>query len=220
VTALLALAAAYSALMLWRYGRRGILVVVPGLIRFRSEATAAPATAVQRQAGEHLAQLGFRRLGSRSEDGPLGGLGLRSDSWADEAHGTYADVFEDAPRRGADARLYFLSTFPDGAVALTANHARKGRSDGAVEVGAMPAAGIGAVFAAHLRTLERMAERHGSPRVAGDLDARESAARAWYRAAGARELQARFLVYFLNTLLAVLILGGALRMLLSRSRGS
>jgi len=220
VTFLLLLAASYSALMLWRYGRRGILVVAPGLLRYRSWESATPSTAAQGLAGEALRELGFRRLGSRSEEGPLGGLGLASDSWADDAHRTYADVFEEAPRRGAEARLYFLSTFPDGAVALTANHPRQGRSDGSVEVAGLPAAGTGAALAAHLRTLERLAPRHGLPTETGDLGAREAAARAWYRAAGARELQARFLLYFVNALLAALILGGALHMLLARANAS
>jgi len=214
VTALLALAAAYAALMLWRYGRRGILVLAPGLVRFRSDGSAPPRTALQRQAGEELEPLGFRRLGSRSEEGPLGGLGLASDAWVNEARGTYADVFEQGPRGGARARLYFLSVFPDGAVALTANHPRRDRSDGSVEVASVPGASPVAAFEAHLRTLGRMAPRHGAPAAAPDLPGREAAARTFYRRAGNQELRVRFLAYFLNTLLAALILAGALRMLL------
>jgi hypothetical protein len=218
VTALLALAAVYAALMLWRYGRRGILVVAPGLLRFRSDERAAPATVLQRQAGEELESLGFRRLGTRSEEGPFGGLGLASDAWVNEAQGTYADVFEQAPRAGAGPRLYFLSIFPDGGVALTANHPRRARSDGSVEVAGIPGAGLAATWQAHLRTLQGMELRHGAPTAGADLESRQAAARTWYRRAGGRELQARFLAYFLNALLAALILGGALRMLFSGPR--
>ncbi len=178
-------------MMLWRYGRRGILFVAPGLVRFHSDPDAPPATALQRAAGDELEPLGFRRLGARSEEGPLGGLGLRSDAWVDEAAGAYADVFEEAPRKGAGARLYFLSVFPDAAVALTANHARKGRSGGTAEVGGIPGAGVAATWAAHRRVLDRMAPRHGAPGARADLGAREAAARAFYRAAGAREFRAR-----------------------------
>jgi len=218
VTALLALAAAYAALMLWRYGRRGVLFLAPGLLRLRSDAAAPPATVLQRQAGEELESLGFSRLGARSEEGPLGGLGLASDAWVNEGRGTYADVFEQAPRAGAGPRLYFLSVFPDGAVALTANHPRRARSDGAVEVASLVGAGAAPTFEAHLRTLGEMVPRHGAPAAAPDLAVREKAARTFYRRAGNRELRARFLAYFLNALLAALILGGALHMLLLRNR--
>ena len=215
---LAALAAVYAAMMLWRYGRRGILFAAPGLVRFRSNPAAPPATALQRQAGDELEALGFRRLGARSEEGPFGGLGLRSDSWVDERAGAYADVFEEAPRPGAGARLYFLSVFPDGAVALTANHSRKGRSDAEAEVGGLPAAGVAATWAAHRRVLDRMAPGHGAPVARADLRDREAAARTFYRVAGGREIRARFLAYFLNTLLAALILTWALRTLTAGPR--
>lgn len=210
---LLALLAAYAALMLWRYGRRGVLFLAPSLLRFRSDEGAPPATALQRQAGEDLESLGFRRLGARREYGPLGGLDLRSDGWVNESLGSYADVFDEAPRAGAVPTLYFLSIFPDGAVLFTANHARQPRSGGSAEVRALPGASVRDTFEAHRRVLERMASGHGLPLAAPDLASRRAAARVWYRKAGNRELRTRSLVHFLNTLLAALILSVALHML-------
>jgi hypothetical protein len=209
LTILLALAAFYAAMMLVRYGRRGLLVAAPGLVRFRSEPDAPAATVGQRQAGEALESLGFRRMGRRSEDGPLGGLGLRTDAWVHTEEGAYADVFDEAPRAGGGPLLYFLSAFPDGAVALTANHPRVGRSDGIVEVGGIPGAGAGAAWAVHRRAVDRLADRHGRPSAPADLAAREGAARTWYRAAGGREIRRLFRMHFLNTLFAAAILGYA-----------
>ncbi|HVP68635.1 MAG TPA: hypothetical protein VMT17_15385 [Anaeromyxobacteraceae bacterium] len=214
---LLALAAAYAALMLWRYGRRAILFAAPGLLRFSWRPSAAPATPAQRQCGDELAALGFTRLGARSEDGPLGGLGQSADAWASEALGTYADALEERPRPGAPPRVSFLSAFPDGAAALTVNFARQPRSAERVEAGGMPGADVASTLAAHRRTLDRMA-RHGQPRASADRPGRDAAARAWYRAAGASELRGRFLAHFVNALLAALILAGALRILVSGSR--
>ena len=217
--ALLALAAAYAAFMLWRYGRRAVLFVAPGLVRSRWDAAAPPATAAQREAGDELAALGFARLGARCEDGPLGGLGIAADSWVSEGAGTYADALEERPRPGAPPPVSFLTAFPDGAVALTANLPRRARSGRGAEVGGIPGAGVAAALAAHRRTLERMGA-HGTPRAAPDPAGRDAAARAWYRAAGGAELRTRFLAHFLNALLAALILAGALRMLLSGPRAS
>ncbi len=217
-SALLVLAAAYAALMLWRYGRRGLLVAAPGLVRLRSDPEASAATAAQRQAGGDLEAMGFRRIGARSEEGPLGGLDLRSDAWVHEAEGAWADVFEAPPRPGAGARLYFLSVFPDGALALTANHPRPSRSDGTVETGGLPDASPSATWAAHRRAVGRLAERHGRPRAAPDLAGREAAARAWYRAAGRRELRRLFLLHFLNALFAAAVLGYAVYGLLRSPR--
>lgn len=220
MTILLALAAVYAAMMLLRYGRRALLVAVPGLVRFRSQPDAPAATAPQRQAGEALASLGFRRLGRRTEDGPFGGLDLRTDAWANEADGAYADVFDHAPRPGAGPWLYFLSVFPDGALALTANHPRAGRSDGTVEVGGIVGAGADAAWAVHRRTVSRLAGRHGLPAAAADLAAREAAARTWYRVAGNRELRRLFRLHFLNTVFAAAILGYAAHALWRRFHAS
>jgi hypothetical protein len=217
VTLLLLLAAGYAALMLWRYGRRGWLVVAPASVRVRSRADEAPRTPAQAQAGAALAALGFRRLGSRDEEGPLGGLGLRSDAWAQEGEGAFADVFEEAARPGVPARLQLVTGFPDGAVALTANHPRTPRAGPSLEVGGFPDATVEATWEAHRRAVARLAARHGPPAPASGLEARDALARAWYRGAGGRELRQRFAVYLGNALLAALILGAALSMLL-RSR--
>jgi len=195
--------------MLVRYGRRGALVVAPGLLRFGADAGAEPATPAQRQAGEALASLGFRRLGRRVERGALGGLELRSDAWVNEGDGAYADVFEEPARAGRGAPLYFLSAFPDGAVALTANHPRAPRSDGRVEAGGIPGAAADAVWAVHRRAVARLSAAHGAPAAPASLAAREGAARAWYRAAGSRELRRLFLMHLLNALFAAAILGYA-----------
>jgi hypothetical protein len=211
LTILLALAAIYAAMMLVRYGRRGLLVLAPGLLRFGADAGAPPATPGQLQAGEALESLGFRRLGRRVERGPLGGLDLRSDAWVHEGDGAYADVFDHPTRPGAAAWLYFLSAFPDGAVALTANHPRASRSDARVEAGGVPGAAADATWAVHRRAVGRLAARHGAPAAPPDLARREAAARAWYRAAGNRELRRLFLLHFLNALFAAAILGYAAR---------
>jgi hypothetical protein len=214
VTILLLLAAGYAALMLWRYGRRGWLAVAPGTVRIRSRADEAPRTPAQARAGPALGALGFRRLGSRDEEGPLGGLGLRSDAWAHEGAGAFADVFEEPARPGAPARLQLITSFPGGALALTANHPRSPRAGPSLEVGGFPDATVEDTWEAHRRAVARLAARHGDPTPATGLAARDALARAWYRGAGGRELRQRFGVYLGNALLAALILGAALSMLL------
>lgn len=217
MTALLLLAGAYAALMLWRYGRRGWLAVAPSTVRIRSRVDEGPRTPHQAEAGGELAALGFRRQGSRDEDGPLGGLGLRADAWDHGSEGAYADVFDARPPGGAPARIQFVTAFPGGALALTANHHRKPRSAESLEVGGFPDASVADTWAAHRRAVARLAARHGPPEPAGGLAGRDAIARAWYRGAGGRELRERFAIHLGNALLAALILGAALAMLL-RSR--
>lgn len=214
MTLLLLLAAAYAALMLWRYGRRGWLAIAPSTVRIRSREDREPRTPAQAQAGAALSALGFRRLGSRDEEGPIGGgLGLRSDAWANEGERAYADVYEDAARPGVPARLQLLTGFPDGALALTANFPRAPRAGPSLEVGGFPDASVQATWEAHRRAVARLSARHGVPAPATGLPARDALARAWYRGPGGAELRRRFAVYLGNALLAALILGAALSML-------
>jgi len=206
VTILLALAAFYAAMMLLRYGRRGVLVLAPTLVRSRSTSGGPLATDAQRTAAGELEALGFRRIGSRVEDGPLRGLALRSETFANPATSTFADVFEQGPRPGAPARLQLLSTFPDGAAALTANHVRAAQSGRWGSIAGLPGALPAEVAEIHRRTVARLEAAHGVPLPASDLGGRDAAARTWYRHAGGAELRRRLAVYLANSLVAAAIL--------------
>jgi hypothetical protein len=206
VTILLALAAFYAAMMLLRYGRRGILALAPSLVRSRSTTGGPLPTEAQRAAAASLGELGFRRIGSRVEEGPLRGLGLRSESFADPERAAFVDVFELGPRPGALARVQMLSTFPDGAAVLTANHARAPQAGRWGEVAGLPGAALAQVVEVHRRTVSRLQAAHGAPLPAADLGGRDAAARTWYRGAGGREIRRRFAVYLGNSLVAAAIL--------------
>jgi hypothetical protein len=197
------LALLFAAWMLVRHGRRGLLFVAPGLVRVAGDRDAPPATPGQLRAGEELARLGFTRLGARREEGPLGGLRLGTDAWASEREGTFADVFDHAPRGGGPPWAYFLSPFADGALVLTANHPRLARSTDRLLTGGLPGSSLEATLAAHRKAVERFAGRHGSPAAPADLAARLALARAWYRGPGRRELRRLFLVHFVNSLAAM-----------------
>jgi hypothetical protein len=205
VTVLLALAGFYAAMMLVRYGRRGILAVAPTLVRSRPAPAGQAPTEAQRKAGEVLAPLGFVPHGHRDEEGPLGGLGLRSASWAD-GEAVFADLFEQGPRPGDLARVQLLTTFPDGAAALTANHTRATRAGREGEVSGLPGAALEQVVEIHRRTVARLSVAHGTPLPARDRAGRDAAARTWYRGIGGEELRARFAVYLANALVAAGIL--------------
>lgn len=206
MTVLLALAGFYAAMMILRYGRRGILALAPSLVSSRSTPEGPPATEAQRAAAAVLLPLGLRRLGSRVEDGPLRGLGLRSECFAADDEVTFADVFEVGPRPGDVARVQFLTTFPDGAAVLTANHARGARSGRSGEVTGLPGVALDQVLELHRRAVARVAGAHGEPLPARDLPGRDAAARAWYRGIGGQELRRRFAVYLGNTLFAAAVL--------------
>ena len=206
MTILLALAGFYAAMMLLRYGRRGLLAVAPGLVASRSEAEGPPPTEAQRAAATALLPLGFRRLGSRLEQGPLRGLELRSETFADAEQAVFADAFELAPRPGDVARVQFLTTFADGAAALTANHPRGSRSGRSGEVAGLPGTALDQVLVIHRRAVARLAAAHGPAVPARDLAGRDAAARAWYRGIGGTELRRRFVVYLLNSIVAASIL--------------
>ena len=219
MTVLLALAGFYAAMMLLRYGRRGLLAIAPGLVGSRSEADGPPATEAQQAAAAVLLPLGFRRLGSRVEEGPLRGLELRSEAFADPEEVVFADAFELPPRPGDVARVQFLTTFADGAAALTANHARGSRSGRTGEVAGLPGATLDQVLVLHRRTVARLATAHGSPAPARSLAGRDLAAHAWYRGIGGAELRRRFTVYLLNSIVAASILAYCISALL-RSRAA
>ena len=174
-----------------------------GLVRVAGDRYAPPVTPGQLRAGEELVRLGFIRLGARREEGPLGGLRLGTDAWANEREGTFADVFDHAPRGGGPPWVYFLSSFADGALVLTANHPRLALSTDRLLTGGLPGSSLEATFAAHRKAVERFAGRHGAPAARADLAARLELARAWYRGPGRRELRRLFFVHFLNSLAAV-----------------
>jgi hypothetical protein len=206
VTVLLALAGFYAAMMLLRYGRRGLLAVAPGLVTSRSEAEGPPPTEAQRAAEAALLPLGFRRLGSRVEHGPFRGLELRSETFADAEQVVFADAFELSPRPGVVARVQLLTTFADGAAALTANHPRGSRAGRSGEVAGLPGTALDQVLVIHRRAVARLAAAHGPPVPARDLTGRDAASRVWYRGIGGTELRRRFTVYLLNSIVAVSIL--------------
>jgi len=219
VTILLALAGIYAAMMIVRYGRRGLLAVAPGLVTSRSAAQGPPPTPAQQAAAALLLPLGFQRLGARVEEGPLRGLTLRSESFANAEVAIFADAFEAAPRESGVARVQLLTTFPDGASVVTANHARAPRSGRLGEVAGLPGAGIDEVVAAHRSTTARLTAAHGPPLPAHDLAGRGAAARVWYRGIGGVELRRRFAAYLANTLFASAVLAYCL-VSLARSRST
>ncbi len=205
MTVLLALAGIYAAMMLVRYGRRAVVVLAPTRISSRPDPREPAATPPQRQAAAALAPLGFRRLGARVEEGPLGGLGLRSESWSDGGT-VFADLFEQGPRPGEPARVQLLTTFSDGAAVLTADHGRVPRSGPGGELAAYPGASMERLLAAHREAVAREAARHGPPLPALDLAARDAAARAWYRGLGGVELRRRLAPFLVNALFAAAVL--------------
>jgi hypothetical protein len=219
VTILLALAGFYAAMMILRYGRRGVLAVVPSLVSSRSTPGGPLPTEAQAAAAAALLPLGFQRLGSRVEDGPLRGLVLRSEAYAEAGGVVFADVFEMPPRPGDVARVQFLSTFPDGAAALTANHVRAARSGRRGEVTGLPGTALEQVLEIHRRAVARLSSAHGPALPARDLAGRDAAARAWYQGIGGRELRGRFAVYLGNTLVALVILAYCIASLV-RSRSA
>ncbi len=206
MTFLLALAAVYAAMMIARYGRRGVLAVLPGLVSSRVVDPAPPSTGPQRAVAPGLEASGFHRLGSRVERGPLRGLELPSETWASADGAAFADVFEQGPGPDAPARLQLLTTFRDGAAVLTANHGRRPRTGRPGEIAGLPGAPVPEVAAHHRRAVERLAAVHGAPVPASGLEARNAAARAWYRGIGGAELRGRFAVYLANTLFAAGVL--------------
>lgn len=214
---LLALAGLYALLMLVRYGRRGLVAAWPPLVRSRADAGGPAATPAQGAAAALLEPLGFRRLGSRVEEGPLRGLALVSESLADGSRGVFADLFEAAPPGGTVARVQLLTTFADGAAVLTANHARTGRSGPSGEVRGLPGAALGEVLDVHRSAVSRLAAAHGEPMPATSLADRDRAARAWYRGIGGTELRGRFAPYLGNALFAAGVLAFCL-VSLARSR--
>ncbi|MFL5301973.1 MAG: hypothetical protein ACJ79R_16680, partial [Anaeromyxobacteraceae bacterium] len=165
-----ALAALFALYMLARYGRGALLFVAPSLLRVTAEAGAGARTLAQVRAGEALAALGFVRLGGRREAGPLGALEVRTDAWASEAEGVYADVRE-RPDAGGPA-VSFTSRFPDGAFVVTANHPRVALCGPSLQLGGLPGATVEAALAAHRVAVARFARDHGAPTAPADLAAR------------------------------------------------
>ncbi len=203
----------FAAYMLWNHGRRALLFVAPGLVRLHSRAGEGPRSTPQLRAEEELAGLGFVRLGARRERGPLGGLDFASECYVNEREGAWADVFDHAPRGGGGPMAYFLSPFPRGAMVLTANHPRLAVSTADVQAGGLPGAAIAATWSAHRVAVARFRERHGAPEAPASLAARDAAARRWYAGAGRRELRRLFVMNFVNTLVALVLLAGSVNAL-------
>jgi hypothetical protein len=209
-----ALAALFALYMLARYGRGALLFVAPSLVRVSGDAGAGPRTLAQVRAGEALLPLGFVRVGARREAGPLGALEVRTDAWACEAEGVYADVAERAVAGGAE--VSFTSRFPDGAFVVTANHARVALRGPRLQVGGLPGATLEAALAAHRVAVARFAREHGTPSAPADLAARLDVARQYGRGPGRRELRRRTAMSFANACIALLLLLGSVNVIARR----
>src|SRR4051812_33720611 len=103
--------------MLVRHGPRALLYLFPGSMRARALSEGPRPTPRMLRVAEALEGLGFQPLGHKGENGPLGGIAVRSDVFVNEIDGAYADLFL---WKGSEPYLYFLSPFPDGALILTA----------------------------------------------------------------------------------------------------
>jgi hypothetical protein len=209
-----ALAALFALYMLARYGRAALLFVAPSLLRVTGEAGAGPRTLAQVRAGEALAALGFVRVGARREAGPLGALEVRTDAWASEADGVYADVAERAVAGGP--AVSFTSRFPDGAFVVTANHARIALQGPKLQLGGLPGATVEAALAAHRVAVARFASDHGAPTAPADLAIRLEVARHYGRGHGRRELRRRTAMAFANACIALLLLLGSMNVIARR----
>ncbi|BDG09756.1 hypothetical protein [Anaeromyxobacter paludicola] len=206
-----ALAILLSLWMLVKHGRRAVLVLAPSLVRVSADPAAPPRTPAQVAAGEALRALGFERLGARAERSPLRGLDLPSDAWVHRGVGAYADVLALSPRGGGPAYAYFLSGFDDGALVLTANHARLPQSGPAVLAGGLPGATLDGAWRAHQVAVARLAAAHGPPRADG-LAARGDLARRWYRGPGRAELRRMFGMSLVSALVALLLFVGSVNL--------
>jgi hypothetical protein len=205
-----ALVALFSAMMLGRYGPRAILFVAPRSIRVTGDPAAQPRASGQIAAGELLERLGFRRLGIRSERGPLGGLRMDVDAWS-HPDGTCADAY---PAGGRDAVVSFLTTFADGYQVGTSNFRRAAVESGAGRVGGLAGAAVAGALAAHRKATEPLAASHGSPAAVEDLDARIALANRFYAGIGARELRRPAFMSLVNTAVALVLLVSSVKLAL------
>jgi hypothetical protein len=208
------LAALFALFMLARHGRRALVFLAPSLVRVTGGEDEPPRTLAQVSAGEALAALGFVRLGSVREAGPLGALDERSDAWAGADGAAYADVAEGAPGRGAS--VTFVSPFADGAFVVTANHARLALAGPRLQAGGLPGATVEAALAAHRVAVERFAREHGTPAAFPALAARLEAARRYRAGPGRGELRRLTAMSFANACIALVLLAGSVNLVAQR----
>jgi len=200
----------FCLLMLRKHAPRGILFVAPGSIRIGGDASAPPRATAQVAAGELLEPLGFRRLGIRSERGPLGGLWMDVDAWA-HPDGTCADAF---PAAGRSPIVSFLTTFADGYQIGTSNFRRPALERPAGRVGGVNGATLEGTLAAHRKGTAPLAATHGAPERVADLDARITLARRFYAGIGAAELRRPAFMALLNAVIALGLLAQSIRLAL------
>jgi len=210
------LVAVFAAVQLARYARRALVFAAPGLVTVEGLPGAPSPAPLRTRAGEELEELGFVRLGVRRERAPLGGLSIEADAFAHPAEGAYADVFQDTPSSPAAVQLF--TPFSDGAAVLTANFRRRGVVGPRLQAGGLPGATVAQTLAAHRVAAARFQADHGEPQVGADMEARVSAARAWYRGEGRRELRRTTLPSFVNACLAIAILAWSLRLVAQAAR--
>jgi hypothetical protein len=202
-----ALVALFSLMMLGRHGPRALLFLSPRSIKITGDPDAPARTSAQLAAGELLESLGFRRLGVRSEQSPLGGLRMAVDAWAHD-DGTCADAF---PAVGRGPVVSFLTTFADGYQLGTSNFRRIAAESAAGRVGGLAGTALHGALAAHRKAAEPLAEPHGRPPPVADLDARIALAQRFYAGVGAVELRKPAFMSLLNTALALLLIATSVR---------
>lgn len=205
---------ALAALILWRNLPGALLFLWPGLVRARAAAEDDPRLDRElfAQMQEELAPLGFVRLGVHLESAPLRRAALQYD-FVSPAEATFATAF----MAGRDARLYLITALGDGAIVLTADHARIGVDRPDYLAGGIPGASPEELLAAHRRRVERLVSA-GHQRLAGlDFEARVALARRWFAGKGAGEMRLRhanaLLLSLIGVVLLVAVVRGALRAL-------
>ncbi len=205
------LVAAFAILQCLRYARRALLFVVPS-VRVWGEPGKPPRSARRLRLGDALEDLGFSSLGIAHEASALGARPVEGDVYANAPRGVFADVVE--PRPGEGPGVVFFTPFPSGAAVLTASFRRSTIATSDVQAGGIPDAPLHAVLAAHEVAVARFAARHGPPTVTADLEARLSAARAWFQGEGRRELRRENAMAFAIMLFGLVLLASAVNVLL------
>ncbi|HSM93202.1 MAG TPA: hypothetical protein VLT47_09960 [Anaeromyxobacteraceae bacterium] len=202
-----ALVALFTLLMLFRHAPRAVLFVAPRSVRITGDAAATPRASGQIATGELLAQLGFQRLGLRRERGPIGGLDLEVDAWA-HPDGTCADAY---PAGSRQVVVSFLTSLADGFLVGTSNFRRTSVEGTGGRVGGIPGAGLEGALAAHRKAVGPLAAAHGTAQPVADLAGRIGLAHRFYAGIGAAELRRPSFMSLLNTALAVVLLGTAVK---------
>jgi hypothetical protein len=192
--------------VLWRNLPRALLFLWPGLAGARKLDETSPLVdfGLFEEVERVVAPLGFVRLGTHAEVHPLRRPSATYDfCLADEP------VWGSAWRQGAEVRFALITAFLGGGMVLTADHKRLGIDRPPYLAGGLPDAAPEQLLAAHRRRVERLRQSGLSPISDLSLDARVSAARAWYRGPGAREVRLGAANAFILSSMALVLVGAA-----------